>query len=372
MSRSQVAALTGMSKPTASLTLARLLESGVVHETGRTSGRKGPAAVVYGLNAGAGAVIAVDLTRSRIRLVVADLAGQVRGRSDVRTRHRTAAGLIDEVGQTARRAARSAGVPWRSIVGCVVGTPGIVSTETNSLRWANSLPGFSRPGVVDALRRALGLEVVVDNDVDLAAIAEQHHGVAQGVDDFVFVWVGSGIGLGLVLNGQLYRGSQGAAGEIGYLPLGGRRVGARTAGSPGRFEETAGADAVLRSARQLGMTGRLSVDAVFAAARAGDLKARRVVTQEATRIADAVTAVVAVLDPALVVMGGEVGQEDLLVAPIARRLAAVSPLQPPVVASGLGEDAVLHGALVRALDAAQDRVFAKATDAPAGAALSRA
>ena len=372
MSRSQVAAFTGMSKPTASLTLARLLESGVVHETGRTSGRKGPAAVVYGLNAGAGAVIAIDLTRSRIRLVVADLAGQVKARVEERTKHRSASGLIDEVGRIARDAARTAGIPWRSIVGCVVGTPGIVSTETNSLRWANSLPGWSRPGVVDALRRTLGLEVVVDNDVDLAAIAEQRHGVARGVDDFVFVWVGSGIGLGLVLNGQLYRGSQGAAGEIGYLPLGGRRVRGGAAGSPGRFESTAGTDAVLRAARQQGLTGRLTINAVFAAARKGDPKARRVVTQEAVRIADAVTAVVAVLDPALVVMGGEIGQEDLLVAPLARRLAALSPLQPPVVASGLGEDAVLHGALVRALDAAQEHVFTRATDTPAVALPSRA
>jgi predicted NBD/HSP70 family sugar kinase len=352
-----------MSKPTASLTLARLLEAGVVNEVGRSSGRKGPAAVLYGLNDRAGAVLAVDLSRTRMRVAVADLVGQVRARTEESTRRRSASSVIEQLGRLARQTAREAGTPWRSITCCVMGTPGVVSSDTGALRWADSLPGWNRPGTIDTLRRTLGTRVVVDNDVDLAAIAEQRSGVAAGIRDFVFVWVGAGIGLGLVLDGRLYRGAHGAAGEIGYLPLGEGRAARR---HRGQFEAGAGSDALLQAARDLGMAGRLSVAQLFAAAREGDPRARRVVDAEGARVADAITAVVSVLDPALVVLGGEIGQEtDVLLAPIEARLAELSPLQPPVVASALGDDAVLRGALVTAVDAAQDQIFSEATESPA-------
>lgn len=362
VSRTQVATVTGMSKPTASVTLARLLDAGVVHEVGRSSGRKGPAAVLYGLNDRAGAVVAVDLSRTRMRVAVADLLGQVRARAEESTRRRSASTVIEQLGRLARETAREAGLPWRSITTCVLGTPGVVSTDTGALRWAESLAGWSRPGIVDSLRRSLGTTVVVDNDVDLAAIGEQRSGVARGVRDFVFVWVGAGIGLGLVLDGRLYRGAHGAAGEIGYLPLGA----ARSARRRGQFESWAGSEALIRAARDAGLTGRLTVPALFGAARDGDRRARRVIETEAARIADAITAVVSVTDPELVVLGGEIGQQtDLLLPPIERRLSEVSPLQPPVVASALADDAVLHGATVTAVDAAQDLIFSEATESPA-------
>jgi len=372
ISRAQIARITGMSKPTASVTLSRLLQSGIVHEAGHTSGRKGPAAVLYALNTRAGGVVAVDLARNRIRLAVADLAGDVRARAEEPTRVRSAAGLIDHVGRLARTTARRAGTPWRSITCCVVGTPGVVSQETHSLLLADSLPGWSRPGVVDALRRNLGTMVIVDNDVDLAAIGEQRVGGARDVDDFVFVSVGTGIGMGLVLGGRLYRGAHGAAGEIGYLALGDPAQTTGRRGSGG-LEAAAGTEAMLRSARGLGLAGRMSVRRIFEAARDGDARAQKVVADEAVRVADAVAAVVPVIDPALVVLGGEIGLEaDLLLTAIERRLKEISPLQPPVVVSSLGTDAVLQGALVTAVDAAQDSVFTQATESSAVAQSVRA
>jgi len=372
MSRAQIARVTGMSKPTASVTLSRLLQSGIVREAGHSTGRKGPAAVLYALNTRAAGVVAVDLARNRIRVAVADLAGNVRARAEEPTRARSAAGLIDHVGRLARTTARRAGTPWRSVSCCVVGTPGVVSAETRSLLLAETLPGWSRPGVVDALRRTLGTTVIVDNDVDLAAIAELRVGGARDVDDFVFVSVGTGIGMGLILGGRLYRGAHGAAGEIGYLPLGDpARTGRRQA--PGRLEAAAGTEAMVRNAHDRGMPGRLSVRRIFQEARQGDRRAQRVVADEAVRVADAVAAIVPVIDPALVVLGGEIGLEaDLLLEQIERRLVEISPLQPPVVVSTLGTDAVLQGALVTALDAAQDFVFSQATEPSAVAQSVRA
>lgn len=364
MSRAQIARVTGMSKPTASITLSRLLQSGIVREAGFSTGRKGPAAVLYDLNPRAGGVVAVDLTRSRIRLAVADLSGKVRARADEPTRVRSAAGLIEHVGRLARSTARRAGTPWRTVNCCVIGTPGVVSDETRSLLLADTLPGWGRPGVVDALRRNLGTPVIVDNDVDLAAIGELRVGGARGVDDFVFVSIGTGIGMGLILGGRLYRGAHGAAGEIGYLPLGEAARAAHHA--PGRLEDAAGTEAMVRNAHDRGMSGRLTVRRIFDAARAGDRRAQRVVADEAVRVADAVAAIVPVVDPALVVLGGEIGLEaDLLLKAIEARLVEISPLQPPVTVSTLGTDAVLQGSLVTAVDAAQDYVFSQATESSA-------
>jgi predicted NBD/HSP70 family sugar kinase len=373
LSRAQIARLTGMSKPTASITLSRLLASGIVREAGLSTGRKGPAAVLYDLNPRAGGVVAVDLTRGRIRVAVADLSGHVRARAEEATRVRSAPGLIDHVGALARTTAKRAGLAWRTITHCVVGTPGVVSDETQSLLLAESLPGWNRPGVVDALQRNLGTTVIVDNDVDLAAIGELRVGGAQGVDDFVFVSVGAGIGMGLILGGRLYRGAHGAAGEIGYLPLGEPRPMRRSGRGHGRLEAAAGTDAMIRNARERGLNGRITVRHIFAAARGGDEVAQEVVADEARRVADAVAAIVPVVDPALVVLGGEIGLEaDLLLASIEQRLIEVSPLQPPVVISSLGTDAVLQGALVTAVDAAQDFVFRQATQAPTGPQVVRA
>jgi len=208
-----------------------------------------------------------------------------------------------------------------------------------------------------ALVAELGTRVGVENDVNLAAVGERWQGLGQGVGNFGFLSVGTGVGMGLVLDGKLYRGSSGAAGEVGYLPIGAdphdRHVQRR-----GAFEEAAGGAGVVRIAHEAGMKGSLTPKRVFALARKGDPLAERVVETEARRLALGLAVVTAVVDLELVILGGGIGgNADLLLEPVERELRALSPLRPRVVASALGDDAVLQGALATALAAAQDRLF---------------
>ncbi|HVQ88780.1 MAG TPA: ROK family transcriptional regulator [Actinomycetes bacterium] len=361
ISRAQIARDSGLSKPTVSLALNRLVASAVVREVGRSSGGKGPAALLYQLDPAAGSVVGIDVGRGWIRAGVADLAGAVIAQRERRSTARSADAVLDRLGELLTELFDVAGLRRDRVTSWVLGTPGIVRPGASRLELATNLPGWGKPSVLKRLHELLG-DVVVENDVNLATIAEQRFGHGRRVDDFVVVSIGTGVGMGLVLGGRLYRGATGAAGEIGYLPIG------ATEGwkaQQGLLEAATGAAAVVRNARDLGMTGRLTAESVFDAARSGDSHALRVVGDEAKRIGLAVAAVASVVDPSLVVLGGGIGRNaDLLLDGVRRCIAEVSPLSPTIAVSALGSDAVLRGALATALDLAQDEVFRKATTNP--------
>jgi len=357
VSRAQVARESGLSKPTVSLNLAALLEAGLVREVGRTSGRRGPSAMLYDLNPEAGLVAGIDVGRYWVRAALADITGTTVGRRRERARASSARALIGQIGAIAHGLAAEAGVDWDQVNHVTVGSPGVFEPTRGAVILAPNLPGWGRHGLVEALAGELGTRVGVENDVNLAAVGERWRGLGQGVGNFGFLSVGTGVGMGLVLDGKLYRGSSGAAGEVGYLPIGAdphdRHVRRR-----GAFEEAAGGAGVVRTAHEAGMKGSLTPKKVFALARKGDPLAERVVETEAQRLALGLAVVTAVVDLELVILGGGIGgNADLLLEPVERELRALSPLRPRLVASALGDDAVLQGALATALAAAQDRLF---------------
>jgi predicted NBD/HSP70 family sugar kinase len=358
VSGAQIARESGMSKPTVSLALSSLEASRLVREAGRSSGGKGPSAILYELNPSAGWVVGIDVGRHWLRAAIADLTGQIVSRRDERARVKSAADLIRQIGEVAHALATDAGIRWRQVTVATVGSPGVFHPEIGQVALAHSLPGWGRQGLVEAVRRELGTNVLLENDVNLAALGEQWHGLGKGVDDYVYLHLGTGVGLGIVTGGELYRGHSGAAGEVGYLPLVGTDPVQPRSRRRGALDETAGASAVVDRARQIGMAPPLTAKSVFEAARAGDAKARRVVAFESERIALTVAAVTAVLDPELVILGGGIGSNgDLLLEPIVAKLRAVSPFRPRIEISSLRQDATLHGAVWQALQAAQDQLF---------------
>src|SRR3954467_2198221 len=271
-SRAQLARETGLSKPTVSQALANLERAGLVRELGRVSPARGRTAVLYGPDPTAAYVVGIDIGRSWLRVAVADLAGRIVERRDERNRARSAPALVRSVSEVAHDVVGAAGVTWRQVAHTVVGGPGVHAPDSGRLRHAPNLPGWSRPGLMSALREALPPSVELDNDANLAALGERAFGSGRDVANFVYLWVGTGIGLGIVLDGALHRGAFGAAGEVAYLPLPAaerERADARTR-RRGILEEAASADAVVRSAQSLGMTGRLTAERVFSAARDGD------------------------------------------------------------------------------------------------------
>jgi predicted NBD/HSP70 family sugar kinase len=361
LSRAEIARVSGVSKPTVSQALSVLERAGLVREAGRSSGSKGPTAVLYELNPGAGHVVGVDVGRERVRAAIADLSGSVLARVDQKSRAQSAKALITQIGKVARQVADQAGLAWSRVTVIVVGSPGVFTEDGDHPTLAHNLPGWGRAGVLDAVRAELGAHVRFDNDVNLAALGESRFGAARGIDTFVYLHVGTGVGMGIILGGQLYRGATGAAGEVGYLPL--------AVGDPfdpstrrrGALESAIGAAAIVREARAAGLRSVAGAAEVLIAAREGDALALTVVDQLARRVGLALAAVSPVLDPALVVLGGGIGRNgDLLLEPVRRALASVSPIRPRIEVSELGPDAELLGAVAMGLAVAQDRLFARA------------
>jgi predicted NBD/HSP70 family sugar kinase len=376
ISRAQIARETGLSKPTVSLALARLEEAGLLREVGRTSGGRGATALLYDLDPTAGYALALDVGGQWVRGVLADLGGRVLARREERTLGRRGTTLVGQLGTTARGLAADVGVSLTEVVAATLGSPGVVLPSGDHIRLAPSVPGLQQRGVVERLRLELGLDLRIENDVNLAAMAELALGWGRETNDFVYLFIGTGVGLALMLDGVLRRGATGAAGEIGFLPLPAGGTGLGRDAEPaddrvepaavrrrGAFESSVAADAIVRAARREGLGSVRTAQQVGDAARAGHPAARRVVEREAELLAGGVAAVTAVLDPGLVVLGGGVGLgfADLLVEPLTRALRRSTPVHPRVVVSRVGADAVLQGALATAVITAQDAVFDSVT-----------
>jgi predicted NBD/HSP70 family sugar kinase len=262
--------------------------------------------------------------------------------------------------ESVQRAIAEAGLTPSDIVVTVVGTPGIPDAATGTVYRAPNLPGWERRGLLDELVAELaagGSEVMVENDANLSVVGEHARGAAKGVDVVACLTVGTGIGMGVLLNGKLFRGAHGAAGEIADLPFDRVPAGVREH-RPGPVEMAAAAQAVVSAANELGLTRVQSAKEVFDLARDGNKLALRVVEEEASKLAHVVSVVTAVLDPGLIVLAGGVGRNaDLLAEPIRRELTETIPVVPDIVGGHLGEDAVLVGAIATAMETAWDLVF---------------
>lgn len=345
VSRTELAGASGLSKPTVGLALASLERAALVQPAGRRGGVRGRTARLYEIRSDAGFVLGLDVGREFVRGAVADLAGTVRTRLTRRAHSASGTGRVRELAALATEVLHEGGVPRDGpLLHIVVGSPGVVEPGGRALRMAANLPGWERPAVLRDLRRLLGEETTIENDVDAATVAERDHGHGRNVSTFAFVSVGTGIGMGLVLDGKLHRGAHGAAGEIAFLPLADGPLDSRDAQRRGSLESAVSSAAVVRAARRAGGRAR-SARSVFAAAAAGDEVAREVVAGEAALVARALASIVAVVDPELIVLGGGIGRAPGFADEVGAELARLSPVVPEVRPSALGEDAVVDGCL---------------------------
>jgi predicted NBD/HSP70 family sugar kinase len=344
VSRSDLVSASGLSKPTVALALTSLERDALVEHAGRRAGGRGRNARLYEIRSDAGFVLGLDVGREFVRGAVTDLSGAIRARESRPARSSSGAARVRELSALGSDLLRDAGVDSGGLLQTVVGSPGVEEPGGRALRLAASLPGWERPAVLRELRRLFGARTRIENDVDAAAVAEQVHGHGRDISTFAFVSVGTGIGMGLVVDGQLHRGAHGAAGEIAFLRLGGESLELVDARRRGALESAASAAAIVKAARKSGSRLR-SARGVFAAAAAGDEQAREIVAGEAEIVARALGAVVAVVDPELIVLGGGIGRAPGFAKDVAGRLAEFSPIVPEVRPSALGEDAVVDGCL---------------------------
>jgi predicted NBD/HSP70 family sugar kinase len=353
ISRAQISRRAGISKPTVSLALQALLEAGLVREASDDPAGPRYGATFFEAVPDAALVLGLDLGARFLRGAICDLGGEVRARQDVELTAPDAAAAVDAILELRDALAGAAD----RIDGVVVGVPGVVEAGTQRVG-LSSLTGLEHSDFAGELRRRLGLAVTLENDINLAALGERWRGVARGVDDFAFMSVGTGLGAGIVLRGELLRGRRGAAGELDFAHAGLDADADPCAAAVSEYAARLAAGASDGHA----LAPPYDVRAIFAAARGGDSLARATVAEVARRIALHIVPVTAVADVDLVVLGGGIGANgDLLLEPVRALLDGWVPFPPRVETSSLGDAAVLTGALSVGLTAALENVFVNRT-----------
>ena len=343
LTRAQVGELTGLSKPTSSKVVARLERAGVLDVVGEFRTTRGPDAVAYGVRGDRVLGVAVDVRPQSVRSTLVDVLGTEHPVADVRL-PRAASGRspVGDVTTAIQSACEAAGTRPDAVSSVVVGLQGAVDPRTDDLAFTGDLPGWPRRDVRARLEKALGLSVRIDNDVNLAAVAERTSGAGRGTDGFALLWLGDGLGVAVDLGGRLHRGAAGGAGEIGYLSV--PRAAERLDPAARDLQDLLGGVAVARIARAHGVRGR-SFDDVLAAL-AMHPRRRAVLEELVPRVAAAVVPVLAVLDPPVVVLGGPTGAAggDDLAELLRHHLRRTSKWTPQVAATAVASHAVLHGA----------------------------
>ncbi len=357
ISRAELSRRVGISKPTVSMALQSLLAAQLVRQVDGASHRGRYGATLFEAVPEARLVLGLDMGARFLRGAICDLHGDIRARQDVETAGAPARELLDAAIELHGQLIAASELSAEAIDGAIIGVPGAVDPATGAVRLAENISGLEQLQITRELASRLGVEVSVENDINLAAVGERWRGVGRGVENFAFLSVGTGLGAGLVINGELHRGFHGAAGELDFA-LGGRAL---EGDDPCAAAISAFAESAARSdAIETVLEPPYPAPALFGAARAGDQLGRAVVAEVARRIAVHIAPLAAVCDPELVVLGGGIGANgDLLLAPIRELLAAQLPFPPRVEVSSLGDAAVLTGALSIGLRSALDNAFSQ-------------
>jgi predicted NBD/HSP70 family sugar kinase len=356
ISRADLAKLSGLSKQTISEVVDGFEQQGFARPVGRTKGNIGRTAVLYELSPEGGHVLGIDLGARYLTAALGDISGRVVAEAAEPTDRRGGSWALEQIARLTDRLARDNHTHPSRIRSIVLGAPGVVNPKTGAIDLAPNITGLGHLNVVELLSEKLASPVRVENDINLALLGEIWHGCAQNLANVALLSLGTGVGLGLCINGQLIRGENGAAGEIAYLPIGGDPLRAESR-VQGCLEYQIGAAGVMRRYLERGGPAVDSVSEVFERAQAGDLLAADVIDETARLTAMAAATVIAVIDPQLLIMGSSVGARPEFAGKVARVLSQLLPRTVEIRTSTLGKRAGVVGALSVALRALHDEFF---------------
>ena len=361
VSRAEIARSTGLSKQTISEVMRDLERDGWVHEDGQIQGSVGRSAVTYALRPDAAFVLGIDLGGTKLHIALADLHGEIVAESIEPTSSDGGAAVVAQIERMKDALLQHASVSAQRLRGGVMGSPGMVDPASGSIVIAPNIPGLDSLDVRAALRERLGIDITIENDVNLAAIGEHWRGNSRRARSFAFIAVGTGIGMGIFSDGYLVRGARGAAGEIAYLPLGGDPYDARGLRF-GTLETAIGSAGIVERYLGLGGSPGSTVRDVFD--RLEIEEAARITIDEVSRIlTTAILAVHSILDSEIIILGGSIGARPELKLRIDEHLGRCMREPVRIELSALGNRATLIGAIGSAIDLVHRSQFGIGRDA---------
>lgn len=347
VSRAELARMTGLSKQAMSEIVRDLEAEGWVRETGKTQGAVGRSAINYEVEPRKAIILGVDIGGTKLHAAIADLSGGIIEEVIEPTDSRGGPHLIDQIARLTQAMLDKASVPADAVRMGVVGIPGAVHPKARRITMVPNIPGIVELDFEALLSRRLGFPILLENDVNIAAKGEQRMGHGRESDNFVFVALGTGIGMGIVNEGRLVRGARGAAGEISTLPVGGDPFDSRAFAS-GVLESAIGSAAIRARYEGLGGEPGLTVREIFSRDEDGAVP---VVIDEVARVlATAIVAIAAVVDPEVVIFGGSVGARAELTDRVRHHLSRCMPVPPACTTSALGSQAGIIGAIAVAVE----------------------
>lgn len=356
VSRADLAKITGLSKQTTSEVIDGFEQQAIVRPVGRTSGNIGRTAVLYELSPEGGHVLGVDVGATNLRVAIADISSKVLCETAEPTHPQGGLRVLDQIVKLAVRLARDINSHPRRIRSIVIASPGVANPTSGAIDLAPNIMGLNQLDVGGILSEKLGSPVCIENDVNLALVGEIWRGCAQGAANVAFISLGSGIGLALSVDGHLVRGSNGAAGEIGYLPLAGGPYGLE-AQEHGCLEYEVAAAGIVRRYRDMGGGPVEDARSVFERLERGDEVAAAVINHTAWLVALTAAIIIATVDPKLLVLGGSIGGRPEFAPRVAEQLSRLSARSIEIRSSTLSSRATITGALALALSRLHEDLF---------------
>jgi len=361
ISRAEIARRTGLSRSTVSSLVSELQADGLVVERSEPAAAHGDQGgrppILLSFDASAGVAVGIDFDHHHVRVAISDLSSRilVERELELDTDHAAHEGL-DAAAELVTELLAEAGVDEARVIGAGMCLPGPIHRPTGVVGSTAILPGWVGVAAAEEMHRRLDLPILVDNDANLAALAEAAFGAGRDAKDLVYLMISSGIGAGLVLNGRLYRGAEGLAGELGHVLVDADGPVCRC-GNRGCLETVAGTDALaelLRRSHGDGLDGR----AIVRLAREGDLGCRRVIADAGRAIGQVAATLVNVLNPELLIVGGDLSDAGELLLDGVRESLERSALPTAVqaadvVAGSLGDRAEVLGAIALVLSEAE-------------------
>lgn len=366
-SRADLARMSGLSAPTVAAAIADLESLGVVKMVGEGQSSGGRPPELLRFCAEHAYVAGADIGGTRLRMILADLDGKPvahwKGKLDANEKDPDS--ICGLIAQGLQAMCDDAGVARNKVMHLTVGAPGITDVARGVVLSAPNLTDWTMVPLRELLEKELALEVVAENDTNLAAIGEHWHGAADGVDDFVFVAMGTGVGSGVFLRGQIHHGSAWSAGEIGYLGVPGMTREPMEMQRTGQLERAIGGEGIeARWIAELDREGvkdpelrKLRASQIFDRAAENHPVAQSVLEYTAGILADAIGTVTLLFNPSLVVMGGGVGSHAALCSATEGILKLSDFPHPRVRCSVLGPEAQLHGAVAVSLSAVESKLL---------------